>query len=280
MKKITLGFSPCPNDTFIFDAMVHHKIDTEGLAFDFVMHDVELLNQKALNQDLDVTKLSFHAYAYCIENYVLLNSGSALGFGVGPLLIGKNKIEYPLQNIINHKIAIPGNYTTANFLLSLALPKAINKTEILFSEIEKSVLKDLFDFGLIIHESRFTFQEKGLVEVLDLGAFWQNLTQLPLPLGGIVVNRNLDLNLQQTIDRVLKRSIEFAFTNPKSGIEFTKENAAEMSEDVVYKHIQLYVNKYSLDLGDEGKNAVQTLFDKANQLSIIPFSDKALFLNQ
>ncbi len=279
MKKISLGFSPCPNDTFMFDAMVHHKIDTEDLEFELFMHDVELLNQKAFSQSLDVTKISFHAFAFAVENYVLLNSGSALGFGVGPLLIGKNKIENPLQIIKDQRIAIPGKFTTANFLLGLALPQAQNKTEILFSKIEEDVLNGIFDFGLIIHESRFTFQERGLVEILDLGDFWQNLTNLPLPLGGIVIKRDLDLELQLKIQRVLKRSIVFAFDYPESGIEFIRQNAAEMDEEVMYKHINLYVNKYSLDLGEEGKLAIQTLFKKANELSIIPKSDKSLFLN-
>ena len=275
---LSLGFSPCPNDTFIFDAMIHHKIDTEGLDFSVSFDDVETLNQKAFRQELDITKLSFHAYAYVTDNYVLLNSGSALGFGVGPLLISKTELTNPNSEIGKLRIGIPGKYTTANFLLSLAYPEAENKTEMLFSEIEDALNNNLIDVGLIIHENRFTYLEKGFKKVRDLGEFWEELTSCPIPLGGIVIKRSLPDETKKIVNRVIRRSVEFAFENPKSGLDFIRSHAQEMSEEVMYKHIELYVNKYSIDLGDEGRRAVSVLFDAADTLNIIPKPTKHLFL--
>lgn len=272
--KLTIGFSPCPNDTFIFDAMVHHKIDTEGLEFEVKLADVEELNQLAFKETLQITKLSYHAFAYITDKYLLLDSGSALGNGVGPLLICKKPIKEIQQQLLSNpelvKIAIPGKYTTANFLLSLAYPKASNKTEVLFSDVEALVLNETFDAGLIIHENRFTYAERGLNKIIDLGDFWEQLTQAPIPLGGIVVSKKLAPELQQKINRVLRKSIEFAFANPDASYEYVKQHAQEMSEEVRKKHIHLYVNKYSLTLGNEGKKAIETLFTKAQELKIVP----------
>ncbi len=276
--KLTLGFSPCPNDTFIFDAMIHQKIDTEGLEFEVSFDDVETLNQKAFNQQLDISKLSFHAYAYVTDNYVLLDSGSALGFGVGPLLISKKEIENPNRALESLKIGIPGKYTTANFLLGLAYPEAQNKKELVFSEIEEELLADKIDVGLIIHENRFTYKEHGFKKVRDLGEFWEELTSCPIPLGGIMIRRELSDEVKQKVNRIIRRSVEFAFANPKSGIEFIRSHAQEMSEEVMYKHIELYVNKYSIDLGEEGRKAVSVLFEGAATLEIIPKTTKSLFL--
>jgi 1,4-dihydroxy-6-naphthoate synthase len=280
--KLTLGFSPCPNDTFIFDALIHHKIDTEGLDFKVFFDDVETLNQKAFRGELDVTKLSYHAFAYVTDQYVLLDAGSALGFGVGPLLICKDEKfldqQYLKAQISNLKIAIPGKYTTANFLLSLAYPEGKNKTEVLFSEIENQVIQGEKDLGLIIHENRFTYQDKGLHKIVDLGDFWEQQTGCAIPLGGIVANRDLPVEIQHKINRVLKKSVEFAFANPKSGLDFIRKHSQEMSEEVMYKHIDLYVNKYSVDLGEEGRKAIQILFEKALQLGVIPEVAKELFL--
>lgn len=280
--KLTLGFSPCPNDTFIFDALIHHKIDTEGLNFDVFFDDVETLNQKAFRQELDITKLSYHAYAYVTEDYVLLNSGSALGFGVGPLLICQDErftdSAYLLKNIADLRIGIPGKYTTANFLLSLAYPEAEKKTEMVFSEIENALLNNQIDIGLIIHENRFTYQDKGLHKIMDLGEFWEDLTSSPIPLGGIMIRRNFPEDLKQKVNRVIRRSVEFAFANPKSGLEFIRSHSQEMSEEVMYKHIELYVNKYSIDLGEEGRKAVSVLFEGAVRLDIIPEPKENLFL--
>ncbi|HCN84580.1 MAG TPA: 1,4-dihydroxy-6-naphthoate synthase, partial [Sphingobacteriaceae bacterium] len=271
---------PCPNDTFIFDALIHHKIDTEGLDFEVFFDDVETLNQKAFRGELDITKLSFHAYAHVLKKYVLLDSGSALGFGVGPLLISKRDI--PKSEIQNPKseirIGIPGKYTTANFLLSLAFPEATNKKEIVFSGIEDAVLNEEIDLGLIIHENRFTYQDKGLKKVIDLGEYWEELTGCAIPLGGIVIKRELPEDVKHKVNRVIRKSIEFAFQNPKSGLDFIREHAQEMSEEVMYKHIELYVNKYSIDLGTEGRQAVNLLFDTALKKGVIPEFKESLFL--
>ncbi len=280
--KLTLGFSPCPNDTFIFDALIHHKIDTEGLDFEVFYDDVETLNQKAMLGELDITKLSYHAFAYVADKYVLLDAGSALGFGVGPLLICKSDelAKLPLANLNNskYKIGIPGKYTTANFLLGLALPEASNKQEMVFSGIEDALLTNKIDIGLIIHENRFTYQDKGLKKIIDLGDYWEKRTGYPIPLGGIVANRNLPEELQHKVNRVLRRSVEFAFENPKSGLEFIRSHAQEMSEEVMYKHIELYVNKYSVDLGEEGKKAIKLLFDTAREKNIIPEIGEGIFV--
>ena len=277
--KLTLGFSPCPNDTFIFDALIHHKIDTEGLDFEVFYDDVETLNQKAFRGELDITKLSYHAFAYVVDKYVLLDAGSALGFGVGPLLMSKREMQIAELNNPDFKIGIPGKYTTANFLLGLALPNATNKQEMVFSEIEDALLDEKIDVGLIIHENRFTYQNKGLKKIIDLGDYWEKQTGCAIPLGGIVANRKLPLEVQQKINRVLKKSVEFAFDNPKSGLEFIRSYAQEMSEEVMYKHIDLYVNQYSLDLGVEGRKAINLLFDTAREKGIIPEIKRGIFLN-
>ena len=281
---LSLGFSPCPNDTFIFDALIHHKIDTEGLDFEVSYDDVETLNQKAFRGELDITKLSYHAFAYVADSYVLLDSGSALGFGVGPMLICKDDPEKLRAELAKPgtplKIGIPGKYTTANFLLGLAFPNALNKQELVFSDIENAVLDGRVDIGLIIHENRFTYQDKGLKKIIDLGDFWEKETGLAIPLGGIVVNRSLPLDVQHKINRVLRRSVEFAFSNPKSGLEYIRSHAQEMSEEVMYKHIDLYVNKYSVELGEEGKKAIKLLFDTAAEKNVIPEIKEDIFLTE
>lgn len=282
--KLSLGFSPCPNDTFIFDAMIHQKIDTEGLEFDVVYEDVETLNQKAFKADLDITKLSYHAYAYLTENYVLLHSGSALGFGVGPLLICNEPkyLQVGIENLASRigdlKVGIPGKYTTANFLLSLAFPEALNKVEMKFSEIEPALLNNRIDLGVIIHENRFTYEDKGLLKVIDLGEYWEKLTNCPIPLGGIMIRRKLPDEVKQKVNRIIKKSVQFAIKNPLSGLDFIRAHAQEMSTEVMYKHIELYVNKYSVDLGDEGRRAVNIFFGEALKKGIIPPIKQNLFL--
>jgi 1,4-dihydroxy-6-naphthoate synthase len=273
--EISLGFSPCPNDTFIFDAIIHRKIDTEGLTFKPVIEDVEALNIKAFAGELDVTKLSFHAFARIVGQYALLDAGSALGYKVGPLLIAKQ--AYDEASISNLRIAIPGQYTTANFLLSLAHPDATQKKEYLFSDIEQAVLDGEVDAGLIIHENRFTYQDKGLVKLMDLGEYWESATQMAIPLGGIVVNRKLPLDTQQAVNRVLSRSVAFALDNPDASMDYVKQYAQEMDEVVMKKHIQLYVNEYTRSLGNTGKAAVQRLFDIAMAKGIIPVQELAIF---
>lgn len=265
--NLSLGFSPCPNDCFIFDALVHKKIDTQGIDFTVVMEDVEALNNRAFNHDLDITKLSYHAFLYLTEQYALLNSGSALGFNCGPLLVKDAKTT--IHHIEEATIAIPGKHTTANFLLSLAFPKAVKKQEMLFSDIEGAVLEHKVDAGLLIHENRFTYQEKGLEKIIDLGEFWESLIHAPIPLGGIVIKRELDHKLQATVDALIRQSVEFAFANPESCMNYVREHAQEMDEEVMKKHIALYVNEFSIDLGITGKKAIQLMLDKAMEHGLI-----------
>jgi len=275
--NFSLGFSPCPNDCFIFDAFVHKKIDTQGIDFTVVMEDVEALNNKAFKQELDITKLSYHAFIYLTHHYALLNSGSALGFNCGPLLVKDSKND--IKDINTASIAIPGKYTTANFLLSLAFPDAKNKQELLFSDIEGAVLSHQVDAGLLIHENRFTYEQKGLEKIIDLGEFWDSLIHAPIPLGGIVVKRSIDVKLQKTIDSLIKQSVEYAFANSESCMDFVKQHAQEMSEEVMKKHIALYVNAFSVDLGAVGKNAIQLLFDKATETKLIEVVAPQIFVS-
>lgn len=265
--KLTLGFSTCPNDTFIFDAMVHRKVDTEGLQFDVNMADVEELNRNAFAGNIDVTKLSYHAYAYIAGNYKLLTSGSALGYKNGPLLIGKRKIYS--DEIADLKVAIPGKYTTANLLFSIVFPTVKEKKEYLFSDIEEAILDGEVDAGVIIHENRFTFEKKGLGKIIDLGEDWEEKTKNPIPLGGIVIKRKFDIATQQKLNRVIKRSVEFAMVNPNSSYGFVKNYAQELNDDVIQKHIELYVNNFTVNLGETGKKAVKTLYDMAVTEKII-----------
>ncbi len=276
---LTLGFSPCPNDCFIFDAIVNKRIDLEGLEFDIRHGDVETLNKGAFAGEIDITKLSYHAFAYCVEKYVLLDAGSALGRNCGPLLISKSEIKKKELEEGEISVAIPGKFTTANFLLGLAYPELTDKTEVVFSEIENAVLNDEYDTGLIIHENRFTYEEKGLKKIIDLGEYWESTTKSPIPLGGIVIKRSLPDDVKAKVNRLLRRSVEFAFANRKVSLPYVREHAQEMSEEVMYKHIDLYVNDFSIDLGKEGRKAVLLLFKKAKESGVIPPNDFKLFLD-
>ena len=276
--KLSLGFSPCPNDCFIFDAIVHGRIDLEGLEFAVTLADVEALNRSALAGDVDITKLSFHAYAYCADSYVLLDAGSALGPNCGPLLVSTRSLTQDDVAAGRVRIAIPGLHTTANLQLSLAFPAATDRTEVIFSEIEAQVLDGRFDAGLIIHESRFTYEAKGLRKIADLGELWERETSTPIPLGGIVIRRGLPEEVKRTANRVIRRSVEYAFANRDASLPYVRAHAQEMSEEVMYKHIDLYVNKYSVDLGPAGRRAVALLFDKAGALGLVPEVTAPLFL--
>lgn len=262
--KISLGFSSCPNDTFIFDAMIHHKIDTEGIDFELFIGDVEELNRKAFQSELDITKISFNAFTRLTDNYDLLDSGAALGENCGPLIIAREPLD--LREISTKKIAIPGINTTANLLMSFAFPEANNKEEMLFSDIENAVLTGKVDIGLIIHESRFTYAQKGLIKLADIGEIWETKTGTPTPLGGIIIKKSLGKEMIEKINRILHRSVQFAFDNPKSGFDFIRSHSQEMSEEVMYKHIKLYVNDYSLSLGEKGKKSVEKLFEVAKNI--------------
>ena len=257
---VKIAISPCPNDTFMFWAMLHRHIDTFGLTFNVEMLDIDRLNHAAAEQEFDMVKISYANYPNISAAYQLLTAGSALGFGNGPLLVSRRKIypdETPYLNI-----AIPGKNTTANMLLTIAYPTAANKKEYLFSDIEDVVLSDETDAGLLIHETRFTYQRKGLHKILDLGEYWEKTTSLPLPLGGIAVRRNFSSDLKQKLNIALMESVRYALQNPDLTEQFVKQHAQEMDINVCRKHINLYVNDFSIELGDEGKKAVSMLFEK------------------
>jgi 1,4-dihydroxy-6-naphthoate synthase len=277
--KLTLGFSPCPNDTFIFDALVNKKIDTADFEFEPVLEDVETLNNWALAGKLDITKLSFPAFFQSLDNYSLLNTGSALGKGVGPLLISASDHAYSAEEINKSTVILPGQNTTANLLFSFAYPQAGNKKFMIFSSIENALLNGEADLGVIIHENRFTYGEKGLHKVIDLGHYWEEKTRLPVPLGGIVINQSLKRSVAIKINLLIKQSLEFAFAHYPFISDYIKEHSQAMSEEVMRKHIELYVNDFSLDLGNAGKKAIEKLYhtyleinNKKDGAEIIVFS--------
>lgn len=276
--KLQLGFSPCPNDTFIFHAMVNNKIDLEGLSFDFVIEDVAELNRKAFEGALDVTKISYHALGHLIEKYVLLHTGSALGNNCGPLVISKD--YYELLDLPSKRVAIPGRYTTANFLLDFACPGVRHKEEMLFSEIEDAILEGKVDAGVIIHENRFTYSEKGLYEVADLGAYWEKTTNFPIPLGGIAIKRSIDPDVQRKVNRIMGKSVQYAFTHSKEAIAYAKQYAQTMKESVMRQHIALYVNYFTMNLGMEGREAIEHMYKYAVDQNIIPEFDVPIFIRK
>ncbi len=263
-----LGLSPCPNDCFIFDALIHKKIDTHGINFTPHIYDVEKLNLLAIQSfQLDITKLSFYAILLLSNKYKLLNSGAALGFNCGPLLVSKKVIT--INELPNLNIAIPGQYTTANLLLSILFPQIKNKTVMIYSNIEQAVLNNTVDAGLIIHESRFNYEQKGLYKIIDLGEAWIYQTQQPIPLGGIVMKQTFEKDEIELINQLIFKSIEFAFKYPSSSINFIKKHCQEMDDQIINQHIKLYVNKYSLQLGSIGQQAIQTLSTKMQNAQLI-----------
>ncbi|MEJ7740280.1 MAG: 1,4-dihydroxy-6-naphthoate synthase [Chitinophagaceae bacterium] len=259
---LTLGFSPCPNDTFIFDALVNHKIDTEGLQFTAVLEDVQTLNEWAIKGKLDVTKISYGVLPLVLNRYNLMDAGGALGKGVGPLLIAKRNI--PSAEIHEASVAIPGRNTTANLLFSLAFPGAVQKKFMLFSEIEHAVLEGIVDAGVIIHENRFTYQDKGLIKLMDLGEFWEQETGSPIPLGGIIMRNEHDTVLQNKVDALIRKSLEFALSQYPFISDYVKQHSQQLDEVVMRQHIDLYVNNYSLGLGEEGRAAIDRLLQVYN----------------
>ena len=276
---LSLAFSPCPNDCFIFDAIVHRRIDLEGLEFDVRLADVEALNRDAFEGRTDVTKLSYHAYGYCADRYVLLNAGSALGRSCGPLVISKRPITIDDVAAGGLRIAIPGRYTTANLLLRLAFPAATNTTAMVFSDIEAAVQQEEYDAGVIIHENRFTYEARGLRKIVDLGEFWEGTTGFPIPLGGIVIRRSLPPDVQAAMNRVLRRSVEHAFAHREVTLPYVRAHAQDMEDDVMRKHIDLYVNDYSIALGPEGRRAVEVLFARAHAAGAMPEVTAPLFVD-
>jgi 1,4-dihydroxy-6-naphthoate synthase len=276
--KLTLGFSPCPNDTFIFDAMVHGRIDTEGLEFDYFLADVEELNRRALSSVVDITKVSYHAYSYMAGNYLILDSGSALGHRNGPLVISKRDIDS--SELTRARIAIPGKYTTANLLFSIAWPDAKNKKEYLFSDIPDILLRDEADAGLIIHETRFTYSRLGLTRIADLGEFWEKLTGLPIPLGAIVIKKNIPEEIALKVNRIIRKSLEYAYRDSFASYRFVSENANDMDSTVMNNHIKLFVNEFTLNLGEKGKEAIYEMFRIANEKGVVPTLPERIFLTE
>ena len=274
--KLTLGFSPCPNDTFIFEAMVHGRVDTEGLEFDWFLADVEELNRRAIEGSVDITKMSFHAYARAASGYLILDAGSALGHNNGPLVISKRKL-LP-DELENSLIAIPGRYTTANLLFSIFWPGAKHKREYLFSDIPGVLLSGEADAGLIIHETRFTYKTMGLQLVADTGKMWEDFSGLPVPLGAIVVSRSVDEEIAARVNRSIRRSIEYAYENPLKSVEFIRKNAAVTDPEVTREHIKLYVNNFSLSLGEEGRQAIVRLYSVAQEKGVIEALPERIFL--
>jgi len=257
--KLSLGFSPCPNDTFIFDALVNHKIDTGNFEFDVVLEDVQTLNRWALEKKLDLSKISYGVWPLLQKDYSLLDAGGALGNGVGPLLISKNNIL--LKDINQLTIAIPGEHTTAHLLFSVAFPQAKRKKFMLFSQIEAAVLNDEVDCGVIIHENRFTYMQKGLIKQMDLGEYWEEKTKSPIPLGGIVMRNEFSASDRAEIDRLIRDSVAYSEAYYPDLSDYVIQHAQEMQESVMRQHIDLYVNQFSLSLGEEGRRAVELLLE-------------------
>ncbi len=256
---LTLGFSPCPNDTFIFDALVNGRVDAGGLRFDVVLEDVQTLNRWAMEGRLDVSKISYGVLPLVTQDYVLLASGGALGRGVGPLLVARpGGGDFRAEAAT---VAIPGEHTTAHLLFSLAYPAVARKRFMVFSEIEAAVLRGEVDAGVIIHEGRFTYQAKGLVKVQDLGEHWEARTGSPIPLGGIVARRGLGAPLAREVQRLIRRSVEDALGAYPLITDYVKRHAQEMDEAVMRQHVDLYVNDFSVDLGEGGRSAVRKLLE-------------------
>jgi 1,4-dihydroxy-6-naphthoate synthase len=276
VKTVTLGYSPCPNDTFIFYALVNNRINTEGLRFREMLEDVETLNLMAKRAELDVTKVSFHAFGHLREDYCLLRAGGALGKGCGPLVVSRQ--DFTMDELREKSIAIPGRLTTAFLLLSIFDPAFAENVKVMpFNEIIDAVKNGEVDAGLIIHESRFTYQKEGLRKVIDLGEWWEKETGSLIPLGGILAKRELGRATVKRIDGLIRRSIDFAFSNRTEPLAYIKKHSQEMEDEVVTQHINLYVNDYSLDIGDEGIGAVRELFRRAEDRGIIAPSQQPLF---
>lgn len=283
--RLTLAYSPCPNDTFAFHAMVHSLVDCEGLTFDVNLMDIDTLNMSSADGIYDICKLSYHAYYHLLDKYIMLRAGSALGYNNGPLLVAIKKSPLfsenggiDLEQLSRSVTAIPGEKTTAALLLKIFFPE-IKKTEsLVFSEIENAVLTGRYSSGVIIHESRFTYSEKGLCKIADLGDLWQKKFSLPIPLGGIAIRRSIDSQTQQRVNRILKRSIEFAFRNPHLSVDYTKFHAREMEANILQKHIKLFVNQYSVDISKEGEKAVDTLYRSASEIFPLSHNKESLFI--
>jgi len=266
--KLSLSFSPCPNDTFMFDALVNHRLGNTGMSLDVALHDIEELNQQVINNIPDISKISAALYPSVAKDYQILSSGAALGNNNGPILISKKTIDEKLFS--SYSVAIPGIHTTANLLLSLAYPELKIKKEIIFSEIENTLLNDLADLGLIIHESRFTYQQKGLRKVVDLGEFWEHNYKQLIPLGFIVVKRSLPEQVKIQVNELIEKSVRRAFMHPMESRPYIKKYARELDDEVIQQHISLYVNQYSINFGEKGKQAISFLLSKGQKSKLLP----------
>lgn len=273
-RNLRFGFSPCPNDTFAFHALVHGRVATPGFQIEPVLADVEELNHKALEAELEVSKLSFHALAHVLEDYVLLRSGAALGRGCGPLLIAKPSSQN--LDLSQTRIAVPGRYTTAHLLLTLFAGASPQVVPMLFSDVMPAVANGDYDAGLIIHEGRFTYQRLGLESLVDLGEWWEAETGLPIPLGCIAARRDLGRDLGLALEKALAQSVDMAWAKPEASRDYVLANSQEMELPVVDQHIGLYVNSFSKDLGTEGMRAVEFMLEKGRAAGLLPASDKPL----
>jgi len=277
MKTLSLGYSPCPNDTFIFYALVHGKIKTEDLNFKEILLDVETLNQMALKGKLDITKVSYNAFGNLRDDYCLLRSGGALGRGCGPLVVASKECE--MKDLKGKTIAIPGELTTAYLLLQLYEPDFRSNVKVMpFHEIMGAVKEGKVDAGLIIHEGRFTYPSYGLKKIIDLGEWWEKETGLPIPLGCIIAKRSLGNDIISKAERLIRESVLYAISRPEMlGVKYIKEHSQELDDSVIAEHINLYVNDYSIDIGDEGIRAVRKLLDMAEEKGIIKKSSVPIF---
>lgn len=274
--KLTLGYSPCPNDTYIFYGLTHGRVSAPGIEVVESLADVETLNLRAMNAELDLTKISFHALAYLLGDYCLLRSGGALGRGCGPLVVSRGSML--MEELKGRSIAVPGRYTTAHLLLMLYGEGYDNVTVMPFDRIMDAVSSGEVDAGLVIHEGRFTYRAKGLVSLLDLGEWWESETGLPIPLGGILAKRSLGKDTVDKVERAIRESVEYAHSHKDEARGYIKAHSQELADDVIDSHVGLYVNEFSLDMGDEGVRAVEALFQRASRRGVVPHAEKPLFL--
>jgi 1,4-dihydroxy-6-naphthoate synthase len=270
---MTFGFSPCPNDTYIFYALANNKIDLRGLEFDFVIKDVELLNQLAISKKLEISKVSSHAYFHLRRDYVFLNSGAAFGRGCGPLMVANE--DFSIKEPGRFRIGVPGKLTTAFLLLKLYIsagfePQFSNLDYIFmpFNEIMGAVKNGDIDAGLVIHEGRFTFADYGLVKIVDLGEWWETETGFPIPLGGIIAKKEIASDTIKIIEDLIIKSVEYSGNNFDKALGFIKQHSQELDDRVIMQHISLYVNDYTMGIGDEGEKALNELFARAERFNV------------
>lgn len=274
--KLKLAFSTCPNDTFMFEAIVNKRVDTLNYDFELTLADIDVLNKLTSNNEADIAKISFNNYPLISKNYQLLRSGSAIGFGNGPMIISKHKIE--LNELKYKKIAIPGENTTANLLLKRLFPDIRTKKVYLFSDIEHAILENEVDAGLIIHETRFTYKQRGLQQIADLGHEWEKQTGLPLPLGGIAIKRDLSEKIKTDIQQIMQESVNYAINNPKKSMLYVKSHAQEISDEVVNQHIDLYVNSKSIRIDSESESAINELLSISSEFNNV-ILNKPIFID-